>query len=466
MNVGRFASLRLVARLCIVLLAVPSAALAVATVPESFAGVARAAKATVVHIFSTRVVRVPGSTGDPAEDFFRQFFGQGLPYRQQQQQSLGSGFIFSSDGYIVTNAHVVAQAQQIRVRLATRDEYDARLVGMDQKTDLALLKIKPRGELPAAVLGDSESLEVGDWVIAVGNPFGLASTVTAGIVSAKDRVIGAGPYDDFIQTDASINPGNSGGPLLNVRGEVVGINSAIYSRSGGSVGIGFAIPINLARRVVHELRDGGTVRRGWLGLTTQDMSYEVAEQLGLDHPRGALVADLEADGPAERAGIQRGDVITAFNGSPIEESRQLGARIAEMSVGTAAELTVLRDGRERHFAVRIEEQPSPEARRRRARSQAGGPWGLALTELSPELMRRFRIPRGVRGAMIAEVAPGGPAEVAGLQPGDVIRQVDRRPVSSARETSQALDAAGTRVLLLVQRGGVSGYEILDRSPRE
>lgn len=438
---------------------------ALSSVPESFASVAKAARPVVVNIFSTRVVRVPGSTGDPVEDFFRQFFGPGLPYRAQRQQSLGSGFIISSDGYVVTNAHVVALAQQIRVRLATREEYEARIVGVDQKTDIALLKIRPRAPLPAAKLGDSDLLEVGDWVVAVGNPFGLASTVTAGIVSAKDRVIGAGPYDDFIQTDASINPGNSGGPLLNLGAEVVGINSAIFSRSGGSIGIGFAIPINLAKKVIDELREHGRVIRGWLGVSIQDVTPDMVESFGLDRPRGALVVEVEPDSPANRAGIQRGDVIVEFNGVPIEESRQLSARIAELPVGRSVAVVLLRNGKERRVQVTIAESPEDAQWGSSSRSAARA-WGLVLGDVTPQLAARFRIPRGVRGAMIREVLPGSPADQSGLQPGDVIRQVDRTPVASAAACERALAAAGDSALLLVQRGAASGYELLQRGNGE
>ncbi len=436
----------------------------IASVPESFASVAKAARPVVVNIFSTRVVRVPGSTGDPVEDFFRQFFGPGLPYRAQRQQSLGSGFIISSDGYVVTNAHVIALAQQIRVRLSTREEYEARVVGVDQKTDIALLKIRPKSPLPVAKLGDSDALEVGDWVVAVGNPFGLASTVTAGIVSAKDRVIGAGPYDDFIQTDASINPGNSGGPLLNLRGEVVGINSAIFSRSGGSIGIGFAIPINLAKKVIDELREHGRVIRGWLGVSIQDVTSDMTESFGLDRPRGALVVEVEPGSPAARAGIRRGDVIVEFNGVRIEESRQLSARIAELPVGRTVSVLLLRDGKERSLQVTIGESPE-EAVQETSRS-AARTWGLVLTDLTPQLASRFRIPRGVRGAFIREILPGSPADRSGLQVGDVIRQVDRTPVNSAAACERALASAGDSVLLLVQRGQASGYELLQREADE
>jgi serine protease Do len=445
----------------LLMLAVASPAFAAQSAPESFANVARIARPAVVNIFTTRIVRAPGSTGDPAEDFFRRFFGEGLPERPQRQQSLGSGFIISADGYIVTNAHVVQQAEQIRVKLSNRDEYDAKLVGIDPKTDVALIKVKPRTELQAVRLGDSDALEVGDWVVAIGNPFGLAATVTAGIVSAKGRVIGAGPYDDFIQTDASINPGNSGGPLFNTQGEVVGINSAIYSRSGGSVGIGFAIPINIARHVADELREHGKVVRGWLGVSIQDMTPALAQSFGMDHPHGALVVDVDPDGPAGKAGIERGDAIIEYNGITIEESHQVPTLIAETAVGKRVDLKVLRDGREKTVSVTVAEQPSgrvARAERPRARRE----WGLALTELTPSLARRFGIPPVVRGALVSEIVPGSPADEAGLEPGDVIRQVDRQPVTSVRSCQQALDKAGNKVLLLIQRGPGAGYEVMTR----
>ncbi len=434
---------------------------AVQMVPETFSGIAKSAKPSVVNIFSTRVVRVQG-TGDPNEDFFRQFLGQGLPQRSQRQQSLGSGFIVSDDGYIVTNAHVVAQADQIRVKLANREEYEAKLVGSDQKTDVALIKIKPKAALQPLKLGDSGALEVGDWVVAIGNPFGLAATVTAGIVSAKDRVIGAGPYDDFIQTDASINPGNSGGPLFNLSGDVVGINSAIYSRSGGSVGIGFAIPINLARQIIDELRTKGRVARGWLGISIQEMNSEIAKSFGLDTPRGALVAQVEPGSPAAKAGLRRGDIILQFNDAVIEDGRQLSPRIAESGVGKSVDLTVLHDGTQHRATVTIEEQPGSNPK---PNPPNGGSWGLTLMDLTPEIMRRYGIPRGVQGGVVREVHPGGPADAAGMQAGDVIRQVDRQDVPNARAAQQLFDRAADKALLLLQRRAQFGYVIIERGPQ-
>jgi serine protease Do len=433
---------------------------AVAMVPETFSEVARAVKPAVVNIFSTRIVRAGpmGNPNDPFDEFFRRFFGE---MRPQRQQSLGSGFIVSKDGYIVTNAHVVRMADEIRVKLSNREEYDAKLVGVDEKTDVALVRIKPKHELPVARFGDSDTLDVGDWVVAIGNPFGFAQTVTAGIVSAKGRVIGAGPYDDFIQTDASINPGNSGGPLLNTQGEVVGINSAIVSRSGGSVGIGFAIPVNTARRIIDELREHGRVVRGWLGLSVQDVTPALAQSFGLDHPHGALVVDVDPGGPSDKAGLERGDIITDYNGTSIEESHQLPTLAANTPIGERAAMTVLRNGHHKTITAVISEQPSRRvARAQRQRTSRG--WGIALTDLTTGLMRQFNIPPGARGAMIREIEEGSPADEAGLQPGDVIRQVDRQPVTSARGCTQALARAGEQVLLLIQRGPYAGYEVLSR----
>lgn len=432
-------------------------------VPDSFAGVARTAKPAVVNISTTRLVRSQG-TGDPAEDFFRQFFGEGLPQRLQKQQSLGSGFIISEDGYIVTNAHVVQQANEISVKLSSGEEYSAKVVGTDPKTDVALIKIQPKGSAPVVKFGDSEVLEVGDWVVAIGNPFGLAETVTAGIVSAKGRAIGAGPYDDFIQTDASINPGNSGGPLLNTQGEVIGINSAIFSRSGGSVGIGFAIPINLARRIIDEIRTHGKVVRAWLGVNIQEVTPALAQSFGLERAGGALVVGVEPSGPAARAGLERGDIILAVDGIEVKEGHQLVVMVQKAGIGNTAELTVLRDGNRLSLDVKVEaqRQSAPDSPRAKAERDSTEDWGLSLTDLTPALARQYRVPRGTRGAFVRSLEEGGPAAAAGLEVGDVIMQVDRRRVASARACLQLLNAAGERALLLIQRQQTTGYAMLQR----
>jgi serine protease Do len=330
-----------------------------ASKPFSFAAVARRATPSVVNVFTTHHVKVapfgaPLGPGDPFDEFFRQFF-PGLP-REMEQRSLGSGVIVDREGYILTNHHVVANADEIQVKLSDTRSFPAELVGSDARTDVALIRVRGHN-LPQAQLGNSDDLGVGDWVLAIGNPFGLEETVTAGIVSAKERVIGAGPFDNFIQTDASINPGNSGGPLIDADGKVVGVNSAIYSRSGGSVGIGFAIPINLAMQVVEQLRSKRRVVRGWLGVAMQDVTPELARSFGLPSEDGALISDIYRGGPAHRAGIRRGDVVIGFNGRLVKSSRELSRWAAEVPIGRAVKIDVLREGSRRTFEVTVAEAP-------------------------------------------------------------------------------------------------------------
>jgi serine protease Do len=331
-----------------------------ASKPFSFAAVARRATPSVVNVFTTHRVKVspfPGSLGpgDPFDDFFRQFF-PGLP-REMEQKSLGSGVIIDRDGFILTNHHVVANADEIQVKLSDTRSFPAELVGSDPRTDIALIRVTGGKQLPPAQLGNSDELGVGDWVLAIGNPFGLEETVTAGIVSAKERVIGQGPFDNFIQTDASINPGNSGGPLVDEDANVVGVNSAIYSRTGGSVGIGFAIPINLAMQVVGELRSHRRVVRGWLGVAMQDITPELARSFGLASDDGALISDIYRGGPAHRAGVRRGDVIVAFGGKPVKNSRELSRWASEVPIGSSVRIDVMREGSRKSFEVTIQEAP-------------------------------------------------------------------------------------------------------------
>jgi len=330
-----------------------------ASKPASFAAVARRATPSVVNVFTTHRVKVapfggPFGPGDPFDQFFGQMFPQ-MP-REMEQRSLGSGVIIDREGFVLTNHHVVANADEIQVKLSDTRSFPAELVGSDARTDVALVRIRGK-DLPKAELGNSDELVVGDWVLAIGNPFGLEETVTAGIVSAKERVIGAGPFDNFIQTDASINPGNSGGPLIDVDGKVVGLNSAIYSRSGGSVGIGFAIPINLAMQIAGELRANRRVVRGWLGVVMQDVTPELARSFELASDEGALVSDIYRSGPAHRAGMRRGDVIVAFNGNPVKSSRELSRWAAAVPVGGTVKLDVVREGARRTFEVTIAESP-------------------------------------------------------------------------------------------------------------
>ncbi|HUI27711.1 MAG TPA: DegQ family serine endoprotease [Candidatus Kryptonia bacterium] len=426
-------------------------------VPASFATVAKTARPAVCHIFAAQDAP-RGAAREPLEDFQRRFFGEAPP-RNEPKRSLGSGFIISADGYIVTNDHVVRDATRIRVRLADKDEYDAKLIGSDAKTDVALIKIEPHAALPVVRLGSSAALEVGDWVVAIGNPFGLAQTVTAGIVSAKGRVIGAGPYDDFIQTDASINPGNSGGPLLNLDGEVIGINSAIFSRSGGSVGIGFAIPIDLARRIVDQLRERGKVVRGWLGISVQDMTPDLAKSFGFDRPRGVIIADVTRGGPAERAGVQPGDVLVEYQGHALVDPHHLPVLVADTPIGTRAEIKIVRGGEEKAVEVTVAELPEPTARAVAAKESD---WGLAVADLTPNLAHQLGLPTQARGVIVTEVEAGSPASEAGIAPGELIREVDRHPVHTVREYRAAVAAGGDRLLLLVQRGDLSSFVALRR----
>ncbi|TMA39584.1 MAG: DegQ family serine endoprotease [Deltaproteobacteria bacterium] len=425
----------------------------------SFADVLARAEPAVVNV--STVARPANEEGQPEtmQDLLRRFFGQ----PPSGGRSLGSGFIISADGDIVTNNHVVAGAEKIRVRMATEEEFDAKLVGSDDKTDIALLRIKAPRPLPTLPLGDSEALRVGDWVLAIGNPFGLTQTATAGIVSAKGRFLGAGPYDDFIQTDASINPGNSGGPLVDQDGRVVGINAAIVSPAGGNVGIGFAVPIALARWVVDQIREHGSVVRGWVGVAVQAVTPELARSFGLHGAEGALVADVVSGGPAAKAGLARGDVIVRWGDRPVQRSRDLPFMVALTPPGTRVPVTILRDGKERSIDVTVERMPAEGKRESRAAPRGGDleGWGLAVESLAPDDARRLGLKPGT-GVVVTDVSDGSPAEDAGLEAGDVIVEANRRPVRSPAELGRALAASPRRALLLVRRNGASLYIEMER----
>ena len=401
-----------------------------------------------------------GGPGDPfrdffGDDFFRHFFG-GDPNREQRQQGLGSGFIIDPAGYILTNNHVIDGADEIKVKTNSDKEYTAEVVGADPKTDLALLKIKLRDgdTLQAATMGDSDKLNVGEWVIAIGNPFGLQATVTAGIVSAKWRKIGASAYEDFIQTDASINPGNSGGPLFNLRGEVVGVNSMIYTPSGGNVGIGFAIPINLASNIVTQLKETGRVVRGWLGVVVQTVTPDLAESFGLEDGRGALVADVDPDGPAAEAGIEAGDIIIGFEGKTIREMSELPLLVADTQIGKKATVTILRNGKKKKITVKIGELK--ESRELEARAGQGSlKLGMDVREITPEIAQRLGLTEK-SGILVVSVMPNGNADQAGLKKGDIIKEINRRPVTTVAEFQDALQRLESEnILLLVKRGRTS-----------
>ena len=422
--------------------------------PPSFAAIAKRTMPVVVNISTTSQRSPRSASTDPIEEFFNRFFGEAAP-RENNQRSLGSGILISKDGEILTNYHVVRNADIIKVKLADQTEHEARLIGKDGRTDLALIKVRrSSGNLPFAKLGLSSQLDVGDWVMAIGNPFGLEHTVTAGIVSAKGRVIGAGPYDNFIQTDASINPGNSGGPLINAVGEVVGVNSAIFSQSGGNVGIGFAIPIDLARKVVEQLRKHGRVVRGWLGVRAQDLPAATAAALGLTRNSGdmAVVTEVAESSPAAEAGVKTGDVIVEFNGKPVPRSHDFPSIIAETAPGQKVTLKLVRDKKEQTVGVKIGELPddSDLIQQTEARDPE---LGLRVQKITPETARRLGLSSS-KGVLVIEVQPGSPADQVGIEPADVIREINQRPVSSVKEFERAARQGrrGDRILLLVQRG--------------
>ena len=423
--------------------------------PPSFAAIAKKTMPVVVNISTTSQRSPRSGSNDPIEDFFNRFFGETAPRENNNQRSLGSGILISKDGEILTNYHVVRSADTIKVKLADQSEYDARLIGKDDRTDLALIKVrKSLGNMPFAKLGASSQLDVGDWVMAIGNPFGLEHTVTAGIVSAKGRVIGAGPYDNFIQTDASINPGNSGGPLINGVGEVIGVNSAIFSQSGGNVGIGFAIPIDLAKKVVEQLRKNGRVIRGWLGVRAQDVTPTMALSLGLTRNPGdmAVVTEVAESSPAAEAGVKTGDIIVEFNGKPVPRSHDFAGVIADTPPGQKVSLKIVRDKKEQTVAVKIGEltDESDASLQVEARDPE---LGLRVQRITPDAVRRLGLGSS-KGVLVIEVQPGSPADQVGIEPADVIREVNQRSVSNVKEFERATRQGrrGDRILLLVQRG--------------
>jgi serine protease Do len=423
--------------------------------PPSFAAIARRTMPVVVNIFTTSQRAARGGSSDPLDDFFGRAFGDVAP-RENAGRSLGSGILISRDGEVLTSYHVVRNADIIKVRLSNHSEYDARLIGKDAKTDLALIKIRRSGgSLPFARLGSSSQLDVGDWVMAIGNPFGLEHTVTAGIVSAKGRVIGAGPYDSFIQTDASINPGNSGGPLINALGEVVGVNSAIFSQNGVNIGIGFAIPIDLAKKIAEQLRKNGRVVRGWLGIRAQDLAAQlVAASSGGIRGSGdvAQVTEVSEGSPAAEAGVRVGDLIVEYNGRPVPKSAVFPAVIADTSPGQKVNLKIVRDKKEMTMAVKIGEL-AEETDSVQAAEAKDSEFGIKVQRISPEAARRLAL-NSTKGVLVLEVQPGSPADSIGLEPADVIREVNQRPVNNVSDFERAMRQGrrGERILLLVQRG--------------
>jgi serine protease Do len=432
--------------------------------PENYpwVGLAESLMPAVVNVRTSGEARRPRTPTIPEP--FRRFFPQPEPgERGERPRGLGSGFIIDSSGYIVTNHHVVQGAQAVEVTLADGRTFTAKLVGSDQETDLALLKIEAQG-LPTIPLGTSSSVRVAEPVMAIGNPFGLDHTVTVGIVSGTGRYIGQGRYDDFLQTDAAINPGNSGGPLINTRGEAIGINSAIRSNTGGFQGVGFAIPSDLAKPIIQQLRSSGKVTRGWLGVSIQPLTAELAKSFGLTGTQGALVASVVEDSPAARGGLKPGDIIVRYDGKPVESPRALPPLVANTEIGRGVELGVMRDGGLQ--VVRVTVGTMPETREARAPTPTEGRLaerlGLELQELTPEIARRLGVKED-RGVVVTEVRPDSPAAQAGIAAGDVIREVNRQPIQGLEDVEKGMARAGQdakQILLRIEREGSQRYIVV------
>jgi serine protease Do len=451
--------------------------------PDGFSDLAEKLLPAVVNISTTQTLKPDRQRpempqfppGSPFEEFFKDFLDKNLPRGQrpdsQQQQrkatSLGSGFIIDPSGLVVTNNHVIADADEITVILHDDTSLKAEVVGKDVKTDLALLRVKSDKPLPSVAFGDSDKMKIGDWVLAIGNPFGLGGTVTAGIVSARARDIQQGPYDDFIQTDAAINRGNSGGPMFNMNGEVVGINTAIFSPSGGSIGIGFAIPSALAKPVVAQLKDFGKARRGWLGVRIQGVTDEIAESLGLNKARGALVASVSPNGPAQASGIQPGDIVLTFNGKDIPDMKHLPRVVAETPIDKSVKVTVWRKRHEEELNVKVgeldetEEKQASLAPGQQPPHPEGGTTakalGLTLSSITPDLKQKFSLSDDADGVVVVEVAADTAAAEKGLKPGDVIVEVAQQEVKTpdqiTAKVQEAKSAGRKSILLLVDRAG-------------
>ncbi len=380
------------------------------------------------------------------------------------RRSLGSGFVFDEQGYIITNAHVVEDATKIVVRLHDEREIEAKIIGSDAKTDIAVIRIEGAENLVPVSLGDSESLKVGEWVLAIGNPFGLDHTLTAGIVSAKGRRISRrNPYDDFIQTDAAINPGNSGGPLVNLAGQVIGINSAIFSSGGGNIGIGFAIPINMAREIVPQLKADGHVTRGWLGVKIQPVDADIAASLGLSEPKGALVAEVFQDSPASKAGVQVGDVITSFDDTEVAKSADLPALVASTPIGKEVPLVVMRGGDRITMQVEIAKLEEEAEASKPVRAAA---LGLTVQDLTPDIAEQLGLEKDAKGVVVTSVLKASPAMQAGLEPGDLIVSVANKPVENAEQFRTMLEQATPErgLLVLIRRADQTLFRVLKPAP--
>ncbi|MXW22844.1 MAG: Do family serine endopeptidase [Candidatus Dadabacteria bacterium] len=427
---------------------------------ESISPTVKRLTPSVVNISTTNVIKA-SPFGSPYQDeyfkkFFEKFFSEEMPEREFRNKGLGSGFIMSSDGYIITNNHVVRKAEEIEVILEGGKKYTAKIVGTDPVTDLALLKIDPEVPLPAVEMGDSSTLAIGDWVFAIGNPFGLGHTVTAGIVSAKGRALGIGRYDNFIQTDAAINPGNSGGPLFDYEGRVVGVNTAVMARGQG---LGFAIPVNMAKIVIEHLKVHGRVIRGWLGIMIQDITPEISEALGIKRDKGGLVSEVKEGSPADKAGLRRGDVIVSVEGEEIRDAATLARKLALTQPGIDTKFVVLSDGKEKTLTIKLIEHPENEKIKESTdKLETEEKLGIEVSEITQQLRNRFKI-NASSGVIIVNVAPGSLAFESGLRVGDVILEVNGDSVDGLGEYQKALDEHGSgRILLfLIERGGRTIY---------
>jgi serine protease Do len=433
----------------------------VVMVPNNFSQLAKDAKPSVVNIRTVTTIKgggrvfkhffgaPPNGQKNPFEEFFGPF-QDNQPQRDFKQRSLGSGFIIDKDGYIVTNNHVVENADQIKVKLADEKEFDAELVGRDPKTDLALIKILPNTDLSPIKMGDSDKTHVGNWVVAIGSPFGLEQTVTAGIVSAKGRIIGFGPYEDFIQTDASINPGNSGGPLINMQGEVVGINTAIVASGQG---IGFAIPINMAKDIVAQLKSSGEVTRGWLGVGIQDLSAELKQYYGVESNGGVLITQVFEGDPAEKGGIKPNDIIIEIGGEPVTSARELSSIIANTEIGKKTTIKLLRNGEKKTVEVELAKRDDDKLIAKGPDQESNDDIGIQLMELSEEGAGRFGFETDEKGVLVVGIKPGGKAESAGVQRGDLIKEINHEQVSSIRDYTSEIKKIddGDEVQFLIRR---------------
>jgi serine protease Do len=432
---------------------------AVQYIPASFKNIAEKVRPSVVNISTVSIIRVSGdSMYDPFfnDELYRRFFG--APQRQLKRQSLGSGFIVSRDGYILTNNHVVDKADEITVKLYNQQEYKAKVIGTDKDTDLAVIKINADNLTPI-FMGDSDKIDVGDWVLAVGSPFGLEQTVTQGIISAKGRIIGEGPYDDFLQTDAAINPGNSGGPLINMNGEVIGINTAISSTSGGYEGVGFAMPINMAKKTYNDIIKSGRVIRGWLGVGIQEITPALAKHFKAK--AGVLISQVYVGGPADAGGLKRGDVVVSIDSKPVTKYRELQSIIADEEVGKTVVITVIRNGKEETHNVKIAERDMAKFEKQQKQElakQAKKDFGIGVGDISAELSQQYNL-SATSGVVVLQVENNSPADNAGIQPGDVIHEMNGRQIKNTSDFDEAAakTAKGTQVVLLIERGDTMVY---------